>query len=217
MEKVELPPRRSVTDTWHMRRFAIRSGAQTFVLAPGVYRIGRGPTSDIRLEDASVSRTHATLRVDLERVILEERGSRNGIRVNGEVKRGAIVLDAGDKILLGTIELLLLEPEPTPDDAEAAATKPLPRLTRASEMPARSVLSAREREVLEQIARGVTQREIAESLGVSVKTVETYRARISDKLGITSRAELVEYAISSGVFKTRRATNRPPQTPPENG
>jgi DNA-binding CsgD family transcriptional regulator len=196
-----------------MRRFAIRSGPQTFVLAPGVYRIGRAPTSDIRLDDASVSRTHATLRVDLERVVLEERGSRNGIRVNGDVRRGAIVLGPGDKILLGTIELLLLEPEPTPDDAEAAATKPLPRLARTSDRPARSVLSTREREVLERIARGVTQREIAETLGVSVKTVETYRARITEKLGITSRAELVEYAIASGVLKTRRPTGRPP--PPD--
>ena len=204
-----------MTDTWRMRRFAIRSGPHTFVLAPGVYRIGRAPTSDIRLDDASVSRTHATLRVDLERVVLEERGSRNGIRVNGLVRRGAIPLGPGDKILLGTIELDLLEPEPTPDDAEAAATKPLPRLARASEHPARSVLSAREREVLEQIARGVTQREIAESLGVSVKTVETYRARLSEKLGITSRAELVAYAISSGVLKTGRGTNRPPEMPPD--
>ena len=124
-------------------------------------------------------------------MVLEERGSRNGIRVNGEVKRGAIAIAPGDVILLGTIELLLLEPEPTPDDAEAAATKPLPRLPRSSELPARNVLSTREREVLERIARGVTQREIAESLGVSVKTVETYRARITIKLGITSRAELV--------------------------
>ena len=85
MEKVVLPRAKRVADTWSMRRFAIRSGAQTFVLAPGVYRVGRAPTSDIRLDDASVSRTHATLRVDLERVVLEERGSRNGIRVNGEV------------------------------------------------------------------------------------------------------------------------------------
>ena len=200
-----------------MRRFAIRSGRQTFALSPGVYRVGRAPTSDIRLEDASVSRTHATLRVDQERVVLEERGSRNGIRVNGELKRGAIVLGPGDTILLGTIELLLLEPEPTPDDAEAAATRPLPRLPSASEGPGRSVLSTREREVLERIARGVTQREIAESLGVSVKTVETYRARITEKLGITSRAALVEYAIAPGLMKQRRGMSRPPDPPPERG
>ena len=198
----------------HVRRFAIRSGSHTFALAPGVYRIGRAPTADIRLDDPSVSRMHATLRVDLERVVLEERGSRNGIRVNGELKHGPIALDAGDEIRLGTMVLALIEPEPTPDAGAAAPTRPLPRLPRPSEPPPRSVLSTREREVLERIARGVTQREIAETLGVSVKTIETYRARIAEKLSITSRAELVAYAIKTGVLKPSRAS-RPPTVPPE--
>ena len=73
-------------------------------------------------------------------------------------------------------------------------------LATISERPA-AVLSGREREVLEGIARGVTQREIAESLGVSIKTVETYRARIADKLGLLTRAELVDYALRSGLLR----------------
>jgi DNA-binding NarL/FixJ family response regulator len=59
-------------------------------------------------------------------------------------------------------------------------------------------LSDREEEVLRQIARGYTNREIAGELDVSVKTVETHKARAMEKLGLTSRAGIVAYAIQAG-------------------
>lgn len=65
-------------------------------------------------------------------------------------------------------------------------------------------LSGREREVLEYLAQGFTNREIAERLGVSVKTVEGYRARLLDKLGMKSRAEVVRYAMETGILAPRR-------------
>ena len=55
-------------------------------------------------------------------------------------------------------------------------------------------LSPREQEVLRGITRGFTNREMAEQMGVSVKTVEGYRARLRTKLGVDTRAELVELA-----------------------
>jgi two-component system response regulator NreC len=61
-------------------------------------------------------------------------------------------------------------------------------------------LSAREREVLDLVAQGYTNQQIADRLGLSVKTVETYRARLVEKLGLRSRAELVRYAMDSGVL-----------------
>jgi DNA-binding NarL/FixJ family response regulator len=60
------------------------------------------------------------------------------------------------------------------------------------------VLSDREEEVMRLIARGFTNREIAERLDVSVKTVETHKARAMEKLGVESRAGIVGYAIRSG-------------------
>jgi DNA-binding CsgD family transcriptional regulator len=60
-------------------------------------------------------------------------------------------------------------------------------------------LSQREREVLALIGRGHTNREIAEELVLSVRTVEWHRARIQWKLGVTRRAELVEAARTLGV------------------
>lgn len=60
-------------------------------------------------------------------------------------------------------------------------------------------LTGRELEVVRQIAEGSTYREIAEALGISEKTVATYRERASEKLGVRSRAELVRWALERGV------------------
>ena len=59
-------------------------------------------------------------------------------------------------------------------------------------------LSDREREVLQWVARGYTNQEVAEKLVLSVKTIETYRSRATTKLGLKSRAELVRYAQQQG-------------------
>jgi DNA-binding NarL/FixJ family response regulator len=60
-------------------------------------------------------------------------------------------------------------------------------------------LSAREREVLQLIAEGRTGAQIAERLSLSQKTVETYRARLIEKLGIRDVAGLVRFAIQRGL------------------
>jgi len=62
-----------------------------------------------------------------------------------------------------------------------------------------SILTAREREVLQFLAEGKKTREIALLLHVSVKTIETYRQKIMDKLDIYSVAELTKYAIREGL------------------
>ncbi|HEX6298538.1 MAG TPA: response regulator transcription factor [Burkholderiales bacterium] len=62
-----------------------------------------------------------------------------------------------------------------------------------------SRLSAREREVLQLLAEGRTGAEIAQRLSLSQKTVETYRARLVEKLGIRDVAGLVRFAIQRGL------------------
>jgi DNA-binding NarL/FixJ family response regulator len=59
-------------------------------------------------------------------------------------------------------------------------------------------LSERETEVAQRIAQGYSNREIGTQLNLSVKTVETYRARALEKLGLDSRAGLVRYALEQG-------------------
>ncbi len=66
-------------------------------------------------------------------------------------------------------------------------------------------LSAREREVLELIAKGHTNKEVADKLALSVKTVEAYRARLMDKLSLRTRAELVRYALEHGLLTSDKA------------
>ena len=63
-------------------------------------------------------------------------------------------------------------------------------------------LSERERDVLRLIALGHTNAEIAEQLYISIRTVESHRAHIQQKLRVSSRAELVRYALASGLVET---------------
>ena len=63
-----------------------------------------------------------------------------------------------------------------------------------------SILTGREREVLQLIASGLTNKKIADKLCVSVKTVETHRTRILQKLGAHTAADLVRYAIKTGLL-----------------
>lgn len=72
------------------------------------------------------------------------------------------------------------------------------RPARAS--PKTDGLSKREAQVLAALARGFTSPEIARQLELSTKTVETYRSRIYEKLGLKSRAELFEYAMGTGLL-----------------
>jgi DNA-binding CsgD family transcriptional regulator len=74
-------------------------------------------------------------------------------------------------------------------EAEASA--------RAEEDP----LSDREREVLRLLALGHTNQEIAKTLFISVRTAETHRAHIMQKLRLTTRAELVRYALAQGLLE----------------
>ena len=62
-------------------------------------------------------------------------------------------------------------------------------------------LSEREREVLALAAEGFSSKSIARQLEISSKTVDTYRSRLMRKLGFTDRAELVRFALRSGLLK----------------
>jgi len=73
---------------------------------------------------------------------------------------------------------------------------------------ATEVLSQRELEVLKLVAEGFSSREIAGQIFVSVKTVETYRGRFAEKLGLKSRAEIVRYALEIGLLSTEKFSVR---------
>ena len=62
-------------------------------------------------------------------------------------------------------------------------------------------LTEREVEILRLIALGHTNMEIAEQLYLSVRTVESHRARVQQKTGLTTRAELVRYALDNDIVE----------------
>lgn len=105
-----------------------------------------------------------------------------------------------------------LTKESVPDELKAAVRKVLTggryvsatlaerlayELGRDSDTPAHELLSDREFQVLRMIASGKTVKEAADELGLSIKTVSTYRARILEKTGLRSTAELIRYALKA--------------------
>lgn len=66
------------------------------------------------------------------------------------------------------------------------------------------ILTARQREILQLIAEGKTTKQIAALLGVSIKTVETHRADLMERLGIHDLAGLVRYALREGLARPER-------------
>jgi two-component system response regulator NreC len=76
----------------------------------------------------------------------------------------------------------------------------LERVDKGEETDSYGKLTDREREILRLIAEGHTNAQIAQMLVISVRTVESHRAHIMEKLGIQTRAELVKYALRKGLL-----------------
>ena len=97
------------------------------------------------------------------------------------VQAGQLYLSQQDSNLLLHV---LLKQDPAPVDNQAPYV----------------LLSPREREVLRLIAHGYSMAEVAEKLSLSIKTVDTYKTRLMEKLGTTRKSELVSYALKYGLL-----------------
>lgn len=108
---------------------------------------------------------------------------------------------ADDELLTAIREVRAGRPFVRPPIARSMAIDYLERLASGAEdRGAYERLTPREKEVLGQIAHGLTNQQIADALVISVRTVETHRAHIMDKLGLKDRAELVKYALRKGYL-----------------
>ncbi len=72
------------------------------------------------------------------------------------------------------------------------------KLLKAGDGHPASLLTARELQVMEMLARGMTNREIAEHLDIGLKTVDTHRGHVMKKLGLRNNAELARFAVKHG-------------------
>lgn len=116
--------------------------------------------------------------------------------------RGYVLKRSGEQHLGAAIETVSqggLYIDPAIADRFAAMTGATLRQGRLS-CRGRRQLTDRERDVLRLIALGFTNKEVAVKLGVTAKSVETYKTRASAKLDIHSRAKIVQYAILQGWF-----------------
>ncbi|MFL0365595.1 response regulator [Pseudobacillus sp. 179-B 2D1 NHS] len=87
-----------------------------------------------------------------------------------------------------------------PSAAKSLVEDFLKRVNCGEDLSTYKLLSNREEEILVFIAKGYSNKEIAEILYISVKTVETHKSRIMDKLGLQKRHELVAYAMKKGML-----------------
>ncbi len=190
------------------RRFRLRRDKQDIDIVGPAFLIGREPSCDLQLEQDLVSRRHARLRESDEGLVIEDLGSTNGVFVNERRIREPTLLAHGDTIAIGTEMLEITEialsrraHKPTRPQQPVRFARDVDGPEQVTITTRLDVLSEREREVFELIVLGHTQREIADKLHISVKTIETHRARIADKLDCRTRAELVAYAINAGVLR----------------
>ena len=83
------------------------------------------------------------------------------------------------------------------------------RGARAGSIRQANILSARELQVLRLVARGYTSAQIAKQIAVSVKTVETYRSRFAEKLGLRKRSDVIRFAMQMGLLTLETLETEP--------
>jgi DNA-binding CsgD family transcriptional regulator len=170
----------------------IGANGEIHELAKDVIRVGRDSTCDLVIgADPKVSRSHAQVRSMQGTWILLDLESRNGTTVNGHrVVRHP--LRDGDRIRIG--ETLLTYTDGDDANVTEVSSQPgtLPDLD----------LSARELEVLRCVSEGLTDREIADQLVISISTVRSHLERIRQKTGLRRRSELTRLALEFGSEPT---------------
>ena len=83
------------------------------------------------------------------------------------------------------------------------------RSTKAGPARPVSILSDRELQVLGLVARGYTSAEIAKQIFVGVKTIETYRSRFAEKLGLRTRSDVIRFAVQMGLLTPETLESEP--------
>jgi two-component system response regulator NreC len=112
---------------------------------------------------------------------------------------GYLVKKAADSELMSAIRAVYVG-RTFVDLTQTGAPAPLSRKKSAEPWQPPKNLSRRERQVLRLLSQGNSNQQIANKIRLSVKTVETYRSRLSEKLGLKGRAELYRFAAESGIL-----------------
>lgn len=146
-----------------------------------------------------IKHEQAEVRILILTVHEDEALLREAIRAGAS---GYIIKHAAENELISAIHSVLVdELYVHPKMIRALLTKPEGRIPTA--ISPVDVLTPREMEILLRIVQGYTNRQIAEELSLSIRTVEGHRSNLTEKLGLHSRVELVRYAREHGLTNPR--------------
>lgn len=112
--------------------------------------------------------------------------------------RGFVLKSDAERHLIAALDALSIH---RPYFSGAISETLLEKFLESKPQPCASSLTHREREVVQQIAEGKINKEIAQELSISVKTVETHRASAMHKLKLRTTADLVRYAIRNNIIQ----------------
>ncbi|HXY25580.1 MAG TPA: response regulator transcription factor [Candidatus Acidoferrum sp.] len=117
---------------------------------------------------------------------------------------GYVLKDDADRDLISAVESLQQHQPYLSSRASEAASRvsPVPGTPGADYRSGRNRLTPREREILQLLAEGKSNKEVASFLGISVKTAETHRANIMLKMDFHSITELVRYAVRNKIIQS---------------
>ncbi len=184
--------------------------AQRDMLVVGESERGRGVTPairdsaadvvvlDVSMPDVSGSNAAAEIRADVppvKIVALTRHGEHAYVRQMLQAgATGYVLKQTSAEVLIAAIRTVaggatFLDPAIAEKDSDRTHTR---------QFDASPLLTPREREVLTMVAYGHTNKEIATTLGITVKTVESHKTNLMQKLEINSRAELVRFALAQG-------------------
>ena len=118
--------------------------------------------------------------------------------------RGYVLKDDADRDLISAVDALRQhQTYLSPRACDAASRAPVPAgMPRPGDRSTRSRLTPREREIVQLLAEGKSNKEVADLLGISVKTAETHRANIMLKMDFHSITELVRYAVRNKIIQS---------------
>jgi pSer/pThr/pTyr-binding forkhead associated (FHA) protein len=151
--------------------------------------LGRDETNELVLRDRRASRAHAQLTNRDGQWELTDLSSKNGTYVNGRQVRRHPLRD-GDQIRMGdSIWRFHSSDDPNATDAATDVDALAPQLD----------LTLREHDVLRCVSNGLSDKEIAANLEISVNTVRSHLDRIREKTGLRKRSELTRLAIGMGL------------------
>jgi len=112
-----------------------------------------------------------------------------------------ILKDEADQVLLAAVEAMAQHKPYFSSRVSGAVTEDPGTTPTDGSKPPRARLTPREREILQLLAEGKSNKEVSALLGISVNTAEAHRANIMLKLGVHSVAELVHYAVRNRIIK----------------